>query len=148
MKLLKSFLCAFRGIWICIRQERNFRIHTVAILTVVIFSILYGLPVDKYPVLILILALVPSLEAINTAIERAVDIKAESPHPLAKDAKDAASGAVLISAIASVVMACFLFSDIGKLTHVALIFTRPLSIVALIIYIVISAIYVFVPNHK
>lgn len=148
MKLLKSFSYAFRGIWICIHQERNFRIHTVAILTVVIFSILYGLPIDKYPVLILILALVPSLEAINTAIERAVDIEAENPHPLAKDAKDAASGAVLISAIASVVMACFLFSDIEKLTHVALIFTRPLSIVALIIYIVISATYVFVPNHK
>ena len=148
MKLLKSFSYAFRGIWICIRQERNFRIHIVAILTVVIFSILYGLPIDKYPVLILILALVPSLEAINTAIERAVDIEAENPHPLAKDAKDAASGAVLISAIASVVMACFLFSDISKLTNVALIFTKPISVIALIIYIVISAIYVFVPNHK
>ncbi|MBQ4145089.1 MAG: diacylglycerol kinase family protein [Clostridia bacterium] len=148
MRLIKSFIYAFRGIWICIREERNFRIHTVAIITVLIFSILYGLPFEQYPALILILAIVPALEAVNTSIERAVDLESESPHPLARDAKDTASGAVLISAVASIVMACFLFSDISKLRSVLLIFTKPLPLTALVLYIVLSAIYVFVPKHK
>ena len=43
-------------------------------------------------------------ESINTAIERVADAVAPEPHPLIRDAKDAAAGAVLTAAIGSVVI--------------------------------------------
>lgn len=38
-------------------------------------------------------------ELMNTAIERAVDLASPERHPLAKTAKDAAAGAVLVTAL-------------------------------------------------
>ena len=43
--------------------------------------------------------LVMGLETVNTAIEAVVDLVTEEKRPLAKKAKDAAAGAVLIAAI-------------------------------------------------
>lgn len=45
-----------------------------------------------------------SLELLNTAIERVVDLATEEYHPLAKQAKDIAAGAVLVYAIVSVII--------------------------------------------
>jgi len=45
--------------------------------------------------------LVLAAELMNTAIEKAVDHTSLEPHPLAKIAKDCASGAVAITAIAA-----------------------------------------------
>ena len=55
------------------------------------------------------LVLVISLELVNTAIEAVVDLCTQEYHPLAKIAKDTAAGAVLISAIASVVIGLIIF---------------------------------------
>lgn len=49
-------------------------------------------------------ALVFSLEIVNTAVEKAVDLATEEKNPLAKISKDAAAGAVLVSAIFSVIV--------------------------------------------
>ncbi len=145
MKLIKSFFYAFRGIGLCIMEERNFRIHLVAIITVLSFSFLYGLPIEQYPPLILILALVPALEAVNTAIERAVDLESAFPHPLARGAKDAAAAAVLIAAIGAIVMACVLFSDVDKLKNILTLFLSLKGLVILVTYLVLAIIFVFVP---
>ncbi len=45
--------------------------------------------------------LVLAAELINTAVEKTVDLVSTEIHPLAKIAKDTASGAVAISAIAA-----------------------------------------------
>jgi len=49
------------------------------------------------------------LEMLNTVIELCVDLASPEYHPLAKRAKDAAAGAVLLSAILSIVVALFIF---------------------------------------
>ncbi len=50
-----------------------------------------------------------ALELVNTAIERVVDLVTKDIHPLAKQAKDVAAGAVLLYAILSVIIGCIIF---------------------------------------
>lgn len=126
MKFFSRFWHALCGVAHCIQTEQNFRIHITAACTVLIFSAFYGLSASDYPVLLLTIALVLSLEAVNTAIERAVDLAAENPHPLAKTAKDAAAGSVLVAAVGALAIAFFLFRDTDKLfAAVGALFTLP-----------------------
>jgi diacylglycerol kinase (ATP) len=60
-------------------------------------------------VLVLAVALVLSLEALNTALEAVVDLVSPQMHPLAKQAKDTAAGAVLIGAIGAAIGGCIIF---------------------------------------
>lgn len=55
------------------------------------------------------IGLVISLELINTAIERVVDLVTSEYHPLAKEAKDIAAGAVFVAAILSIVIGGIIF---------------------------------------
>lgn len=58
----------------------------------------------EWAIILLCNALVFSLEIVNTAVEKAVDLATEKHNPLAKISKDAAAGAVLVSAIFSVIV--------------------------------------------
>ncbi len=115
--LIKSFIYAFNGIKNAVLTERNFRIHLTAIFLVLYFSFLYGLDSLQYGILSLTLRIVPALELVNTAIEKAVDLKTEEFNEYAKIAKDSAAAAVLVSAIGSLGVAVSLFSDIEKLVE-------------------------------
>lgn len=103
--LLKSFVYAFKGIFYCICNERNMRIHMcfavymIGFLTVHDF---FEVSKAQLAVLIGLCALVMALEAVNTAVEKAVDLATKEYNELAKISKDAAAGAVLIAAIGSV----------------------------------------------
>ena len=105
-KFLKCFVYAFRGIVFCLANERNMRVHLC--FTVYMFGYLtvydfFDVSRTGFAVLFTLCALVMSLEAVNTAVERAVDFAAKGEiSPLAKVAKDSCAGAVLISAIAAV----------------------------------------------
>lgn len=105
-RLAKSFVYAFRGITYCIKNERNMRIHLCfaafmfGFLTIHDF---FEVSRAEFAILVLVSALVMALEAVNTAVEKTVDLASggELCH-LAKLAKDAAAGAVFIAAIGSV----------------------------------------------
>lgn len=105
-KLLRSFVYAFRGIIFCILNERNMRVHLC--FTAWMFGFLkifdfFEVSRAEFAVLFGLCGLVMSLEAVNTAVERVADLAADGKiHELAKISKDAAAGAVLISAIAAV----------------------------------------------
>ena len=53
--------------------------------------------------------MVLSLELVNTSIEYAIDMAMPEIHPLAKVAKDVSAGAVLVSAITSVIIGLIIF---------------------------------------
>ena len=143
MKLLKSFFYAFRGIWHCVRLERNFRIHITAAVTVIVFSVLYGLPLTAYPPVIIVIALVMASEAVNTAVERTVDLSCAEKRTLAEIAKDAAAAGVLISAISAVAVAVFTFSDTEKLLAVIMRFQNPYMLAGFVIYIICFILFIF-----
>ena len=129
--ILKSFYYAFRGLWKMIQTERNFRIHLTAIMYVIIFAFFYGLDGTQWAILFLTFGIVPSIEIINSSIENAVDIKTCEQNSGARNAKDFAAAAVLVSAIASIAVAISLFSEKEKLINALQITFSPPWIIIL-----------------
>ena len=105
--LLKSFVYAGNGILWCIKNERNMRAHFSLCVYMYAYLLIYDffvLSKTEWAIILLCNALVFSLEIVNTAVEKAVDLATEKQNPLAKISKDAAAGAVLVSAIFSVIV--------------------------------------------
>ena len=57
----------------------------------------------------ILFGLILALELVNTAIEATVDLCTEERRPLAKKAKDAAAGAVLIAAVFAAIIGVMIF---------------------------------------
>jgi diacylglycerol kinase (ATP) len=108
-KLYKSFGYAFEGIGNTVLHERNMQIHCVVAALVVIFGFILHISLTEWMVCLLLFALVFSLELVNTALEAVVDLATSERKPLAKKAKDAAAGAVLISAIIAAILGGIIF---------------------------------------
>lgn len=107
--LYKSFGYAFEGIIHTIQKERNMQIHCCAAVLVTAFGLWLGLSREEWFVCLILFGLVMSLECVNTAVEAVVDLATQERHPLAKKAKDAAAGAVLIAAIFAAVIGLWIF---------------------------------------
>ena len=106
---LRSFGYAFEGIWACICKERNMKIHCLAVISVTLAGTLFRISASEWRTCLLLFALVLSLELVNTAVEAVVDLVTEEKKPLAKLAKDAAAGAVLVSAMIAAVTGGIIF---------------------------------------
>ena len=115
--LYKSFGYAFQGIFNTIRTERNIKIHCAAAILVTIFGIWLQISKTEWMICFILFGLILALELVNTAVEATVDLFTEERKPLAKKAKDAAAGAVLIVAIFAAVFGILIF--IPKLLDVA-----------------------------
>lgn len=107
--VLKSFVFAFSGIRMALVNERNLQIHLAVALAVMFSGIYFGITRFEWMIILLAIGGMFSLELLNTAIERAVDLSTEDYHPLAKQAKDIAAGAVLVFAIISVIIGGVIF---------------------------------------
>lgn len=92
---------AVRGILVVIRSDRNFKIEMAMGLAAL--ALAFTLGVSVVPVLLCV-GLVLGLELVNSSLERIVDLASPDHHPLARDAKDVAAGAVLIASIASLLV--------------------------------------------
>lgn len=82
--LYKSFGYAFQGIFTCIRQERNMKIHCTVAVLVVIAGLILGISVTEWCICLGLFGMVMALELVNTAVEAVVDLVTEERHPLAK----------------------------------------------------------------
>lgn len=101
MRFIDALYAACEGIKQSFKSERNFRIHSVAAMGAVLFGFLFRLTADEWCWIILSIAVVLLTELVNTALEALTDLVMPDYHHLAKKAKDAAAGAVLIAAIFS-----------------------------------------------
>ncbi len=108
LKLIKSFGYAIEGILSALKQQ-NMRIHIISTLIVIVAALLTGISTTEWLAIILIVSLVIGSEMINCAIESVVDLASPDFHPLAKQAKDIAAGAVLVFAITSVIIGLIIF---------------------------------------
>ena len=98
-----------KGIITVYKTEQNILIHTVCAILVVIASVYFDISKVEYCLLILVIGLVIAFEIINTAIEYTIDLAMPNIHPMAKMAKDAASGAVLVMTIVSIMIGLIIF---------------------------------------
>ncbi|MBS4199708.1 diacylglycerol kinase family protein [Bacillus sp. FJAT-49732] len=99
-----AFKYAIEGIIHASKVEKNFQVHIIC--AIIVSALSFILKIDKMEWLFIIISIfgVLSLELINSALERAVDIATKEIKPLAKQAKDLAAAAVLVYAIMSVII--------------------------------------------
>ena len=107
--LAKAFRCAGNGILYAFRSQRNLKIHLLFAVAAVALGALFRISEAAWLAIVLCIALVMSLEIVNTAIESIVDLVSPDWNELAMHAKDCAAGAVYLAAFASIVVACIVF---------------------------------------
>lgn len=106
---LDSFRYAFQGVADLFRSQPNARIHALATGVAVIAGYFLQISRLEWVAIVLCVALVISLEAMNTALEYLTDLVSPDYHPLAGKAKDVAAAAVLIAAIGALAVAAIVF---------------------------------------
>lgn len=111
---VKSVNAAIEGILYTFRHERNMKIHYLASFLVLIASLFCNFSKLEFIMMLGSITMVVICEMINTAVEKTVDLCTQEYHELAKIAKDVSAGAVLVSALYSLVVAYILFYN--KLT--------------------------------
>lgn len=108
-KFFRSFKYAFEGIVTGIKEEQNMKIHIAIMILVIIFGIILKISKIEWIICITLFGLVISMELINTAVENTVDLITKEKNEQAKNAKDVAAGAVLVSAISSAIIGVIIF---------------------------------------
>ena len=147
INLFRSFKYAASGFLFCARYERNMRIHIIVTLYLLYFSRFYELTRAEVILLIITCVSVMTLEMLNTSIEVIVDKVSPRYHTLAKIAKDAAAGAVLVASAAAVIIGILLFWDMVIFGEIISYFAgRIINLIAFIISIILA--FVFILSGK
>jgi diacylglycerol kinase (ATP) len=107
-RLVTSFRYAWAGLVYLLRTQPNARIHLVITAAVIGVGAWLELPARDWAVIALAMGLVFVAEALNTALEAAVDLVSPAPHPLARVAKDVGAAAVTLAALGAVVVGVLL----------------------------------------
>lgn len=116
---MTPFRLAWQGLIHAVRTERHMRVHLVATCLVIACALFFHTSRFETLSLIAWVTLVISLELVNTAIERTVDLVTDEQRPLAKQAKDVAASAVLVAAIGAGVSALLILGpDVLRLINV------------------------------
>lgn len=110
-RILGSFNHAINGIMHCFRTQLNMRVHFFTAILVIMLGVLLGINKNEMLILVLVIFFVLFAEMVNTAIESIVDMVTKEHHPLAKTAKNIGAGAVLLSAICSLIVGYLIFFD-------------------------------------
>lgn len=109
MKIIKSFAFALNGFKICFTSETNFKIHIVAAVVVVLLGFALSISAIEWLVVTGCIAFVLTMEMINTAIEKLCDVVQIDFHSGIKKVKDIAAGAVMLSAVCSLIIGVVIF---------------------------------------
>ena len=107
--IFQSFKYAHQGLVFGFKNTRNLQIDVCFAIIVTIFGFIFKLCLIEWVAILLCFALVMSLELVNTAIEEAVNLAMPDIHPIAKISKDVAAGAVMLSALFSVIIGIIIF---------------------------------------
>lgn len=105
-----TFKNARKGMRLAIRSERNIRVHLATALFVMLLGVFLGLDSVKICILLLTVAMVVSMEMINSAIEFSLDAVFHNRYSkLVGMAKDISAGAVMFVTIIAVVIGGLIF---------------------------------------
>ena len=105
----KTFSDAWNGFKIAFKEERNLRIHTGAMLIVVMLGVYFHITSIEWIVLVITIGIVVCLELVNSAIENLTDLVTKERQPLAGKVKDISAAAVLFASVISVVVGLLIF---------------------------------------
>lgn len=95
---IRVFADAGRGAKYGFLTQRNFIIHFVISLSVFLLALWLAIPLNQFLILIISITFGLTVEMINTAFEKTVDLVTEEYNEKAKVAKDVSAGAMLLVA--------------------------------------------------
>lgn len=107
-KLFSSFGYALDGIYLAVKLDQNVRFHLLSSVVVLILCFLLKISTVEFLFIILAIFFVLISEMVNTAIEEMTNLIYKEHHVSARIAKDVAAGAVLLSAVFAVIVACII----------------------------------------
>lgn len=108
-KRIRSFYYAYCGIKTAFSTQHNLLIHLIAAVIVTLLGFLLKISINEWLSIILVFALVISLEIINSSVELLTDMVAPEHNTNAGKVKDMAAAAVLIAAIAAFIIGLIIF---------------------------------------
>jgi diacylglycerol kinase len=109
VKYSQKFLNAFRGMYVVFKATRHILIHIITALFVIIFGFCFHISSLEWIALVFAIGFVFVAETFNTAIEIDIDLTSPEYHPYARDTKDVAAAAVLLSVFVAVIIGLIIF---------------------------------------
>ncbi|OGI68685.1 hypothetical protein A2738_00020 [Candidatus Nomurabacteria bacterium RIFCSPHIGHO2_01_FULL_42_15] len=109
VKYNEKFKNAFRGLYVIAKTTRHLWIHIMSALVVIAFGFCFSISSLEWIALVFAIGFVFVTEALNTAIEIDIDLTSPEYHPYARDTKDVAAGAVLLSVFTAIIVGLIVF---------------------------------------
>ena len=106
---IKSATHAWRGLGILIRTTHNFWLQIFFALLAVYLGFILRISTTEWLFIVFSIGLVTISETLNTAFEIDIDLTSPNYHPYARNTKDVAAAAVLISVIISIIVGAIIF---------------------------------------
>ena len=108
-RFLHSFKFSFEGIKYAVYNEVNIFVMIIMAIIAIALGIILKISYVECLVVVLLIGVILSLELVNTSIEAVVDLVTNDKKPLAKVAKDCASGAVSVMSIVAVILGLMIY---------------------------------------
>ncbi len=96
VKYKKGIVQALNGIVYAIEKELNLLVIMFFILLILIFCFIFPVTIPELLAIVISSFCLMAFEMVNTSVEALTDLVTTKDHPLAKIAKDSASGAVFL----------------------------------------------------
>ena len=109
VKASKRFLNAFRGLYVFVATERHFSVIVFTVFMIIVMGFYFNISEFEWLSLVFAIGFVIVSEILNSAIEIDIDLTSPEYHPYARDTKDVAAGAVLISFCTAVIVWLIIF---------------------------------------
>ena len=115
-KRILAFKYAFRGLKVLMHETPNSRIHTTLAIMAITLGFVFRISATEWIAICIVIVLVFSMEAINTAIETLADYSSNKQiDPRIAKLKDLAAAGVLMAAIAALAVGIIIF--LPKIIH-------------------------------
>ncbi|OGI58328.1 hypothetical protein A3C60_00195 [Candidatus Nomurabacteria bacterium RIFCSPHIGHO2_02_FULL_37_45] len=109
VKASQKFLNAFRGLYVFGATTRYLVIHLVGALGAIALGFYFSILSFEWIAIIFCIGFVIVAEVFNTAIEIDIDLTSPQYHPYARDTKDVAAAAVLLSVFVAFIIGSIVF---------------------------------------
>jgi diacylglycerol kinase len=109
VKYHEKFLNAFRGLRVFWMTTRNLYVHVFVALVAIFLGFYFKISGVEWMLLVFAIGFVIVSEAFNTAIEIDIDLTSPEYHPYARDTKDVAAAAVLLSTFVAIIVGLIIF---------------------------------------
>lgn len=104
-----GFNHAFRGLYLMLIKERNFKIQLFCFALALILGFVLNISRNEWLSIFIISALVLSIETVNSSIEKVCDLINKDKNSTIKNIKDISAAAALLASIFATIIGSYIF---------------------------------------